>query len=101
MDRLDKVVSSQTMYSRNDVKKLLKKGLITVNGEIVNKPNMYIDTDKDIINIDGEIIEYKKYVYLVLNKPKGYISSTSDGNYPAVVELVPIEYQKIYSHVVD
>ena len=93
MDRLDKVVSSQTMYSRNDVKKLLKKGLITVNGEIVNKPNMYIDTDKDIIDIDGEVIDYKRHVYLVLNKPKGYISSTSDGNYPTVVELVPIEYQ--------
>ena len=93
MDRLDKVISSQTEFSRGDVKKLLKANLITLNGEIVNKPNIYVDTDKDKIVVDGKEIDYKKYVYLVLNKPKGYISATTDGNYPVVVELVPFEFQ--------
>ena len=93
MDRLDKVISSQTEFSRGDVKKLLKANLITLNGEIVNKPNIYVDTDKDKIVVDGREIDYKKYVYLVLNKPKGYISATTDGNYPVVVELVPFEFQ--------
>ena len=93
MDRLDKVISSQTEFSRGDVKKLLKANLITLNGEIVNKPNIYVDTDKDKIVVDGKEIDYKKYVYLVLNKPKGYISATTDGNYPVVVELVPYEFQ--------
>ena len=93
MDRLDKVISSQTEYSRGDVKKLLKLGVITVNGEVVNKPNIYVDVNNDIIYVDDMKIDYKKYVYLVLNKPKGYISATSDGNYPVVVELVPYEYQ--------
>ena len=93
MDRLDKVISSQTEYSRGDVKKLLKLGVITVNGEVVNKPNIYVDANNDIICVDDMKIDYKKYVYLVLNKPKGYISATCDGNYPVVVELVPYEYQ--------
>ena len=93
MDRLDKVISSQTEYSRGEVKKLLKMGLITMNGEVVSKPNIYVDVNKDIICLDGEEINYKKYVYLVLNKPKGYISATTDGNYPVVIELVPYEYQ--------
>ena len=93
MDRLDKVISSQTEYSRGDVKKLLKANLVTLNGVIVNKPNIYVDTAKDKIVVDGYEINYKKYVYLILNKPKGYISATTDGNYPVVVELVPYEYQ--------
>ena len=93
MDRLDKVVSSQTEYSRGEVKKLLKMGLITMNGVVVSRPNIYVDVNKDIICLDGEEINYKKYVYLVLNKPKGYISATTDGNYPVVIELVPYEYQ--------
>ena len=67
MDRLDKVISSQTEFSRGDVKKLLKANLITLNGEIVNKPNIYVDTDKDKIVVDGYEINYKKYVYLMLN----------------------------------
>ena len=96
MDRLDKVISSQTEYSRGDVKKLLKLGVITVNGEVVNKPNIYVDVNNDIIYVDDMKIDYKKYVYLVLNKPKGYISATTDGNYPVVVELVPYEYQNRY-----
>lgn len=93
MDRLDKVISSQTEFSRGDVKKLLKANLVTLNGVIVNKPNIYVDTAKDKIVVDGYEINYKKYVYLILNKPKGYISATTDGNYPVVVELVPYEYQ--------
>ena len=68
-------------------------GLITMNGEVVSRPNIYVDVNKDIICLDGEEINYKKYVYLVLNKPKGYISATTDGNYPVVIELVPYEYQ--------
>lgn len=93
MERLDKVISSQTIYSRNDVKKLLKLGVITVNGEIVSKPNIYVDLDNDVICVDNKKIDYKKYVYLILNKPKGYISATCDGDYPVVVELVPVKYQ--------
>lgn len=92
MERIDKVISSQTDMSRNDVKKYIKKGLITVNGKVVDKSQFNVDPDKDIITVDGEELTYKKYVYLVLNKPKGYVSATTDGAYPTVVELAPIEF---------
>ena len=92
MERIDKVISSQTDMSRNDVKKYIKKGLITVNGKVVDKSQFNVDPDKDIIIVDGEELTYKKYVYLVLNKPKGYVSATTDGAYPTVVELAPIEF---------
>ena len=92
MERIDKVISSQTDMSRNDVKKYIKKGLISVNGKVVDKSQFNVDPDKDIITVDGEALTYKKYVYLVLNKPKGYVSATTDGAYPTVVELAPIEF---------
>lgn len=92
MERIDKVISSQTDMSRTDVKKYIKKGLISVNGEIINKSQFSVDPEKDKIIVDGEELVYKKYVYLVLNKPKGYVSATTDGAYPTVVELAPIEF---------
>ena len=52
MERIDKVISSQTDMSRNDVKKYIKKGLITVNGKVVDKSQFNVDTDKDIIIVD-------------------------------------------------
>ena len=73
MERIDKVISSQTDMSRTDVKKYIKKGLISVNGEIINKSQFSVDPEKDKIIVDGEELTYKKYVYLVLNKPKGYV----------------------------
>ncbi len=93
MERLDKVISSQTNYSRNDVSKLVKKGFVTVNGQIIDKSNIHVDVNKDIVSVNGKDIIYKKYIYLMLNKPKGYISSTNDSNYPIVIELIPLQYQ--------
>lgn len=92
MQRIDKLVSSQTSLSRNDVKKLLKKGLIKVNGNIITKSGEMIDEDKDTILVNGEEINYKKFVYLVLNKPKGYVSATNDSSCPTVIDLCPPDF---------
>ena len=92
MERIDKVISSQTDMTRNDVKKYIKRGLITVNGKVVDKSQFSVDPINDKIVVDGEELVYKKYVYLVLNKPKGYVSATTDGAYPTVVELAPVEF---------
>ena len=89
--RLDKYISDSAPYSRKEIKKLIKYGAITVNGIIAAKPEMQV-TANDSVAIDGEEISYAKYVYLVLNKPQGYISATEDRHYPVVTELVPEEY---------
>ncbi|MFH5796817.1 S4 domain-containing protein, partial [Clostridium perfringens] len=62
--------------SRAEIKRDCKNGLVKVNGKIENNPGLQVDTDKDIINFDGETIEYKEFIYLMLNKPDGYISAT-------------------------
>ena len=92
MDRIDKIISNQLGYSRNDVKKLVRNKRVVMNGEIVNKTDIKVDINKDIIKVDGNIIDIKKYVYLMLNKPKGYISATEDRSMKTVLDLVPDKY---------
>lgn len=92
MERIDKIISSQTIYSRKDVKDLIRNKRVTINGEIITKSDLKIDPQKDKVSVDNHIIEIKKYVYLVLNKPKGYISATEDKTMKTVIDLVPQEY---------
>ena len=86
--RLDKVLSNLGYGSRAEIKRDCKKGLVSVNGKIENNPGLQVDTDKDIIVFDGETIEYKEYIYLMLNKPDGYISATFDKYDPIVLDLI-------------
>lgn len=92
MERLDKVIGSQTSYSRKEIKDLVKKKKVLVNGEVVLKSDIKIECSKDKVIVDGKEILFKKYVYLMLNKPKGYVSATEDKNDKTVLELVPSEY---------
>lgn len=87
--RLDKFFSSQNIATRKEIKSLLKLGLISVNDNTKLKPEQKIDTDKDIIKLNGEVINYKKYIYLMLNKPKGVVSATNDNKHKTVLDLVP------------
>ena len=92
MERLDKVVSNQTGYSRKEVKNLVRQKRILVNEIMVTKSDIKVDLEKDIIKLDNKEITIKKYIYLMLNKPKGYVSATIDKNDKTVLDLVPTEY---------
>ena len=92
MERLDKVISNQTGYSRKDIKEFIRKKRVTVNDEIASKPEMKVDPTTDRIAVDGKEISIQKFVYLMLNKPKGYISATEDRSAQTVLDLVPEEY---------
>ena len=93
MERLDKVISNQTEYSRKDAKYLALKRKITVNGEVIFRSDIKVDLNKDVIAIDGKNINVKEHVYLILNKPQGYISATEDKTQKTVLDLVPDEYR--------
>lgn len=92
MERIDKVISTQTGYTRKEVKELIRKKKVLVNGNVINKSDIKIDPKLDKITVDSLNIEVKEYVYLILNKPKGYISATEDRSIPTVLDLVPREY---------
>ena len=92
MERLDKVIAEQTEYSRKDVKKLVQSKKVTINGEVVLKTDIKVDINNDSICIDGNEISYQKNVYLILNKPMGYISATEDRTQKTVLDLIDSKY---------
>ena len=92
MERLDKIISNQTGYSRKEIKELIRKKRVTVNGDVAGKPELKVDPGMDRIAVDGQEISVQKFVYLMLNKPKGYISATEDRSQQTVLDLVPEEY---------
>ena len=92
MERLDKVISNQLGYSRKEVKDLVKNKRVLINEVLALKSDIKVDINTDVIKVDGEEIDVKKFVYLMLNKPKGYVSATEDKSMPTVLELVPMEY---------
>ena len=90
--RIDKYLSVALSQSRTDVKKLIKSGVITVNGETVKKADAKV-LDTDTVCLIGKPLEYKKYVYLVLNKPKGVLSASTDKKAKTVIDLVDEKYR--------
>ncbi len=89
--RLDKYISSCGSLSRSEVKKLIKQGLVTVNGAVCKKAEEHVDGDS-VIEVSGEKLIYREFVYIMLNKPQGYVSAVYDKNYPVVTELIGEEY---------
>lgn len=92
MERLDKIISSQTEYSRKDIKKLISQKRIKINDIVAIKSDIKVDENVDIISIDDKKIEMQKNVYLVLNKPIGYISATEDRTQKTVLDLIDKKY---------
>ena len=92
MERLDKIIGNQTEYSRKDVKKLVLQKKIKVNGELVLKSDIKINPETDVISIDGKDINVTENVYLILNKPQGYISATEDRSQKTVLDLIDEKY---------
>lgn len=91
MIRLDKFLSDATAYSRKDVRTLVKRKAVSVNGTAARTPDMKIDETKDSVCVDGIPVLYRKFVYIMLNKPQGYLSATEDDRDPVVVDLIPEE----------
>ena len=92
MMRLDKFLSACGLGSRTDVKKLIKSGKITVEGCTSPKPETQIDENLQTVFFQGKPLLYRKYIYLLMNKPSGYVSATWDKKLPTVVDLLPEEY---------
>ena len=93
MERIDKIIASQGKYSRSEVKTLISKKRVTVNGEVIKSSSIKADPNTACIVVNGEELSFKKFVYLMLNKPKGYVSATEDKNDKTVLDLVPLEYR--------
>ena len=81
--------------SRTESSKAARQGGILVNGVAVKKADVHIDPKKDIITYCGRKIEYRKYTYILMNKPDGVVSATEDGRDKTVIDLLPEELQRL------
>ncbi|MCM3035663.1 rRNA pseudouridine synthase [Bacillus pumilus] len=89
--RLDKLLASSGFGSRKDVKKLVKARAVTVNGELAKQVKDHVDPSNDEVLVHGERVEYKEFIYLMMNKPDGVISATEDVRDETVVDLLEPE----------
>ena len=90
--RVDKLLSNVGVASRAELKKYCKQGLISVNGKVINNPGIQVDSEKDEVMSNGEKIVYREFIYIMLNKPDGYISATFDKHDPIVLDLIDSSY---------
>ncbi|HKL85215.1 MAG TPA: pseudouridine synthase [Treponemataceae bacterium] len=90
--RLDKLLSSNGFGSRRDIKRMLRSRRLSVNGTICFDAGTQIQLEKDIIELDGSLISLKTFVYLMLNKPAGVITSTEDPSHKTVIDLLPLPW---------
>ncbi|MBZ9633315.1 pseudouridine synthase [Clostridium sp. FP1] len=92
MERIDKVLSNLGHGTRKEVKGLLKKGKVEIDGIIASDSAMKIDPDKAVIKVSGEEIKYRKHIYLIMNKPAGVVSATVDNHDETVIDLLDEQY---------
>lgn len=86
--RLDKFLADFGLGTRSQVKLLLKKSLITVNGETAKRPEQKVDPEKDNISYEGNRLSHHEFYYYMLNKPAGCVSATEDNTAPTVLSFL-------------
>ena len=92
--RLDKYLADMQVGTRSEVKELIRKKRVTVNDNIVTKPESKINTDGDSVNVDGNAVGYHEYEYFMLNKPAGVVSATDDNTCTTVIDLIKTNNRK-------
>lgn len=92
--RIDRFLAQENFGTRKHSRKLVKDGLVSIDDIIIKDPSTIFDTEKNIVKVDGEIIEYKEDLFFLLNKPADYMCSTIDEKYPSVLRLLPEQYEK-------
>ncbi len=92
--RLDKFLSSQLNISRSDAKRLLKRNAVTVNGDCEKSGDVSVSAAEDIVCVNGKQVVYNKFVYIMLNKPKGIVSASSDNKDMTVIDILPEELKR-------
>lgn len=92
-ERLDKIVSNMGYGTRSQVKKFIRKGMVSVNGEIILESDYKLDPYENEILFNGEDVNYREYIYLLMNKPQGFVSSTDDPSSRTVIEILEYEHQ--------
>ena len=93
--RLDKFLSERGVATRRETAKAVRAGQVLVNGTPAGTADQKIDETRDAVSFCGRMVAGQKFVYLLLNKPAGYLSATEDGRGATVLDLLPEEYRRM------
>ncbi len=93
MERLDKFLSAQTTLSRRDATAAIRRGRVTIDGVIARDPALKIDPARANVALDGQALTYRRFVYIMMNKPAGILCVSRDPKAPTVVDLLPAEWR--------
>ena len=93
--RLDKFVSDSGLMTRSEASKAIRGGRVAVNGKSSRDPSEKIDEECDKVTIDGILLGYERYRYIMLNKPAGTVSTTDENDEKSVMRLFPPEMRRL------
>ena len=93
--RIDKFITECGLASRKEAAVVAKRGGILVDGIAIRDTSKHIDPEKSTVSFLGRELSYKKFTYVMLNKPAGYVSATDDPHLPFVTELLPEELRRM------
>jgi len=94
MERIDKLLSSTGLWSRKEVKEMVRRGRVRVNGAAAGKAEEKADPERDEIMVDGQVVDCTPFVYIMMNKPEGLLSATTDKRQKTVLDLLPEHLRK-------
>lgn len=95
MIRLDKLISNVGNVSRQEARRRILSGAVTVDGETVTQTDRKIDETTAVVTLDGVALRYRKYRYFMLHKPAGYVTATTDRAQKTVLDLFPPELRRL------
>ncbi|MCT4783918.1 MULTISPECIES: pseudouridine synthase [Exiguobacterium] len=90
--RIDKLLANMGYGSRKDVKILLKQGVVRIDDQVVKDAKRQVKLETERVTVYGDVVEYRPFVYLMMNKPEGVVSATEDQVETTVIELIDPSY---------
>ncbi|MGD6833447.1 pseudouridine synthase [Sutcliffiella halmapala] len=93
--RLDKLLANSGYGTRKEVKKLLKTGVVKVDGQVVKDAKVHVEPEEQEVMVLDDVVEYREFIYLMMHKPPGFLSATEDHRQETVVDILQ-EEDKIF-----
>ena len=93
--RLDRLLSELGVASRSELRRVIKSGRVSVDGQTVTVPEQRIDPEESEVRFDGELLRLRRFRYFMMDKPEGVLSVTEDRKQPTVLDLLPPELRRL------
>lgn len=94
MERLDKIIASQGVGTRSEVRKMIWSGRVTVDGAVERRIDVKLNPSAHNITVNGSCLSYRKHLYIMMNKPRGVVSASNDSHVKTVIDILPPQLRR-------